>query len=414
MSLLTKTLRPMGATRPLGTVVHIGAGSGLVLADYLALQPQSLVLVEGDADTAAELRSMAAPLPWARVVQAVLAPTAGPAPWHRYNLPALNGLAGPGRLRADFPRLRLLATEEVQAAAAADWLAQLQLPVPTAEEPANALVVDLPAEAEALVCALGAEGLRPFDTLLMRATGTPVVVETVAQDDDSAAATPAGDLAAVLQAAGFELLPATDAAEDSAAHLVARRRVIVETMSPAESRAAKLEAALTATRQALEEEREQHKAARQALEEAQTHAEMLQHQLHLLQSQSFPSKDTVAALEQRLEHAQNRLQEHQAMNQRLLQDLQQQQGRLIDLERQLTHTDAERQEVRKQLGMALEIQTTREQSLTELHRVFSLIFDNRTAITALPRVEEVLQQGSKHTPRARKRSTIIDKQGLKR
>ena len=80
MSLLTDTLRPEeGATRPLGTVVHIGAGSGLVLADYMSLQPQALVLVEGDPDTAAELRDLAAPLPRARVVEAVVAPTAGPA-----------------------------------------------------------------------------------------------------------------------------------------------------------------------------------------------------------------------------------------------------------------------------------------------------------------------------------------------
>jgi hypothetical protein len=413
MSLLTDTLRPEeGATRPLGTVVHIGAGSGLVLADYMSLRPQALVLVEGDADNAAELRDMAAPLPWARVVQAVLAPTAGPATWHRYNLPALNGLARPDHLRADFPRLRLLATEDVQAAAAADWLAQLQLPVPTAEEAANALVVDLPAEAEALVCALGAEGLRPFDTLLMRATGTPAVAETVAHDDDSAAAPPADDLAVVLQAAGFELLPATDAAEDSAAHLIARRRVIIESVSPAECRAAELEAELTATRQALEEEREQHKAARHALEEAQTQAEMLQHQLHVLQSQPVTDQDTVDALKQRLEDAQNRRQDYQAMNQRLMQDLQHQMSRLTDLERQLIQTDAERCELRKQLGMALEIQTAREQSLTELHRVFSFMFESRTAVTALPRVDEVLRKGSNNKPRLRKRSTTSDKEGL--
>ena len=60
--------------RPIGTVLHIGAGNGLVLARYADLAPERVVLVEGDTDTAAQLQRRAAGLRWAEVrAQAVAA-----------------------------------------------------------------------------------------------------------------------------------------------------------------------------------------------------------------------------------------------------------------------------------------------------------------------------------------------------
>jgi len=393
MSLLTDTLRPEeGATRPLGTVVHIGAGSGLVLADYMSLQPQALVLVEGDPDTAAELRDLAAPLPRVRVVEAVVAPTAGPATWHRYNLPALNGLAGPERLREDYPRLRLLRQHTVQAQALADILATLrpELNPDTAAEqaPRHALVIDLPAGAEHLALMLTEEMLAPFETVLLR---TAVRLRT---DGEDAEGDPS-NWQAHLRQAGFTSQPAARRDEGPGDHWVAGRPIKAAPRTPsAAERVTELEIELALAEEALKAEKARAAALETTLTESQAEAQAreatetsalavasariseLEDALAQRQNDASPSP---ADLAERLEDAVARLQEHLTLNHRLMHDMQQLQAREQELQRRLTELQSERDDVRKQLSFALEAQVMRENSVFELHRALASFLARKTS-----------------------------------
>lgn len=150
----------------LGTVVHIGAGSGALLDDYAALSPRRVVLVEGDRETLGELKERAAGLSWAEVRGAVVAPQAGHVPWHRFNLAALNGPQESLGLLAFYPRLRQLGQGVVEAQAL-DGLLSAAAP----EEGAGAghvLVLDVPGQELALLASLPAEILRRFDGVVLR------------------------------------------------------------------------------------------------------------------------------------------------------------------------------------------------------------------------------------------------------
>lgn len=150
----------------LGTVVHIGAGSGALLDDYAALSPRRVVLVEGDRETLGELEERAAGLSWAEVRGAVVAPQAGPVTWHRFNLATLNGPQESLGLLAFYPRLRQLGQAVVEAQALAGLLSAT---VP--EEGAgtgHVLVLDVPGQELALLASLPAEILRRFDGIVLR------------------------------------------------------------------------------------------------------------------------------------------------------------------------------------------------------------------------------------------------------
>lgn len=150
----------------LGTVVHIGAGSGALLDDYAALSPRRVVLVEGDRETLGELQERATGLPWAEVRGDVVAPQAGPVTWHRFNLATLNSPQESLGLLAFYPRLRQLGQSVVEAQALSGLLSAA---VP--EEGAGAghvLVLDVPGQELALLASLPADILRRFDGVVLR------------------------------------------------------------------------------------------------------------------------------------------------------------------------------------------------------------------------------------------------------
>ena len=152
--------------RPLGTVVHLGAGNGLVLARYAALAPARVVLVEGDPDMAAALQRSAAGLPWAQVLARPVAVQAGPLAWRRYNLPSLNGPLDAAPLQLYYPRLQQTGAHTLDAVALADVLADLGLAAEASA--AHVLVVDVPGQEASLLAALPQELLACFDLLILR------------------------------------------------------------------------------------------------------------------------------------------------------------------------------------------------------------------------------------------------------
>lgn len=153
------------AEKPLRTVVHIGAGSGAVLEYYAALKPARVVLLEGDADTAAELLRAAAQCPWAEVLAHPVSTTDSAMEWRRYNLCRLNGPLQSGALHSFYPRLRLVELRTVNGRALSDVLAAVQ--VATGSGGINVLVLDVPGQEAALLDSLPHEELIKFDAVLL-------------------------------------------------------------------------------------------------------------------------------------------------------------------------------------------------------------------------------------------------------
>jgi FkbM family methyltransferase len=152
--------------QPLGTIVHVGAGSGAVVADYATLAPRRVVLIEGDPDNAADLRTAARNCAWAEVVECIVAAEAGEALWHRFDLPRFNGLRVPARLGAHYPRLRELGTATVATTALASLAA---LNEPARKDAADVLVLDLPGQEGALLAAVPSGLLHRFPWIVVRA-----------------------------------------------------------------------------------------------------------------------------------------------------------------------------------------------------------------------------------------------------
>ena len=152
--------------RPIGTVVHIGAGDGRVLEHYAKLSPARVVLVEGDPDVGAELQRRAKASAWAEVHVQPVAALAGTLPWQRYNLKSLNGPLDAASLRTYYPRLRQVETLAIEALALPDLLTRLAISVQDTH--VRVLVLDVPGQEDALLAALSQDQLLVFDAVLLR------------------------------------------------------------------------------------------------------------------------------------------------------------------------------------------------------------------------------------------------------
>ena len=180
MNALFDCLASLG-DRPLGTVLHIGAGHGPVLERYARLAPKRVVLVEGDPDAAAELQRRALAYPWAQVQATAVAAHREGVQWNRYNLPALNGPLDSAALRTYYPRLRLSGSRAAQAAALSDLIAELQ--VEADEQRLNVLVFDVPGQEAALLESLPQDQVVAFGAVLLRGCREALPPEGAAADD---------------------------------------------------------------------------------------------------------------------------------------------------------------------------------------------------------------------------------------
>lgn len=159
---------------PFSLIVHLGAGSGA--ADlYASLPCARLVLVEGEAAVAQELRGRcAARLPQAEIEQVVIAAVSGPVTWHQYNLRPLSGPVDALAFRAWYPRLEQTGARQVQALGLATWLEGVTSVAAPGRENQRALatssllVFDLPGQELALLDALPDDGLRCFGWIVVR------------------------------------------------------------------------------------------------------------------------------------------------------------------------------------------------------------------------------------------------------
>lgn len=97
------------------TIIHIGAGEGSCLAEWLQGDARHIVLVEPNPVLAERLRQAASGHSHVNVVEAAVAAEPGPCELFEYNLPQASGLHEPTALKRLFPGLRLLQSHAVTA-----------------------------------------------------------------------------------------------------------------------------------------------------------------------------------------------------------------------------------------------------------------------------------------------------------
>jgi hypothetical protein len=304
--------------RPLGTVLHIGAGSGAVVDAYAALGPQRVVLIEGDPESAAALRVATAPHAWAEVVESVLAPASGDAAWHRFDLPRFNGLHVPARLGWHYPRLRALGDQTLPTTA----IASLELlQQPASDGATDLLVLDVPGQEVALLAALEPGRLQRFAWLAVRAC---------ALDDDSEGAT-AARVAEAAQRHGYRPVRRRgeiDPAWPLAFFELDPTRLRIERLR---ARAATLEAALAQSRQAEARWRSEHGALNEQFRRLQREMERFVVERDQLTEASVKDKARLRAERDELVERRTTLRA----------EMESLRAKLADRDRQLAERDAE-------------------------------------------------------------------------
>ena len=178
--------------RPIGTIVHVGAGS-FAAGHYEHVEARRIVLVEGDPDTAAALkRSAVGETRRFEIVADAVAPAAGPIRWHRYNVRMLNGPTDRSGLEAVYPRLRCIEVLSLRAVSFQELLERPSLVPDGPHGRPMVLALDVPEQEAALLASASPDALRRFDWVAVRCRA-PAAGGGVAPRPDKA----------VLQAAGF-------------------------------------------------------------------------------------------------------------------------------------------------------------------------------------------------------------------
>lgn len=336
-----------------GSIVHIGAGAGLGLADYYcspnaatpaaAPQPlfQRLLLVEGDADTAESLRSTVQGQSTVQVIEQAIAAQAHSASWYRYNLPSLNGLLPPEAWRTQYPRLQLSGQHAVHTQTLPTLLAGLELN----PQQNHLLVLDIPGQPELL---------QPLPAELLQSFAWVVLCGDLANPLDAA-------LPAALAAACYQPHGQFACGMAGTAWLFQR--------DDAELARAQMQQQLAGVKQRLQER----EAA--LLGENETQAfriTELQQQLATLQQARGEADQQLQQLTEQLTGTNTQLEQAKAQASQqhsradtLAEQLQTQQQ---DAQAKLTALQAELADARSTTSLAVKLQTLREQDLTDLQQ----------------------------------------------
>lgn len=152
-------------TRPVGNIVHIGAGACSNLDAYLETGAQAIVLVDPSADEAAELEARGAGRAGVSVIEAAVSADGQERPFRRTNFPELDSFRAPTGLLELFPGLRILSEEQVTPMEPARVFDGLALD----GEGSNLLVLETPGESLGILQSMRTAGLlRAFDMICLR------------------------------------------------------------------------------------------------------------------------------------------------------------------------------------------------------------------------------------------------------
>ena len=163
-------LRQASVTR-VDAFVHVGAGRGAVLDQYVRIAPSKAVLVEGDPEAAAALQRAARPFPWAHVVAQASTGEDGELAWNRYNLPMLNGPVAADVLTSHYPRLLRESVASVQGMALSSLLRSVL--EGAGSEQSTVLLLDVPGQEAKLLESIGNE-LGALTAVIVRRCALPL------------------------------------------------------------------------------------------------------------------------------------------------------------------------------------------------------------------------------------------------
>lgn len=173
-------------------IVHLGAGACSELANYLALQPERIILVEANPDEARRLGRRVASIPEVELIPVAIAATSGQAKLKIFNLTAFSSLRTPTVLRRLFPGLRLQGETEVEAITPVELIERLKID-PNA---GNWLVIDVPGEEATTIDALRKAGLLGMFERIVLQCGRSALYEGAGEADA---------LTALLQEEGYDI-----------------------------------------------------------------------------------------------------------------------------------------------------------------------------------------------------------------
>lgn len=158
---------PLLALAPLrgqrwGTVVHVGARQASA-----AVSARRLLVFDGDPASCAQLRAATRGRAAVSIREQVIASVDGLVAWHLHNWRAADGLQDlSGALAEIYPRLRLLDRRQVEARSLAEVLEEAEIQRVGGRAEVNALVLDVPSGAEAMLQSLAPELLMGFDWIV--------------------------------------------------------------------------------------------------------------------------------------------------------------------------------------------------------------------------------------------------------
>src|SRR5690625_438998 len=191
---------PASLLNNINAIVHIGAGRGRELNDYLASPAQQIILVEPNPRLVAELRRLGEADARIRVVEAAVSNSSADNLLQEYNLPDVNSLYTATGLRQLFPGLRLLGQLPVSTLTGQELLDHCAL-----EGEDNTLIIEAPGAELAIVETLTeAGGIDKFSRIAINCAEEPLY------DSPSHAAA----VHKLLQEQGFDLVHRDDTDPD--------------------------------------------------------------------------------------------------------------------------------------------------------------------------------------------------------
>jgi hypothetical protein len=246
--MLTDMLRNL--PRPIAQVVHLGAGYGDSLSAYLEADAGSILLVEADADVAAELATRHRAESRVKVLQEAVSGDTAPRPFFQANVPSLSSLRPLDGLRELFPGLRILSEKIVTPADPATLLDGRLV-----EDGSRLLVLETPAETLGILKALDAAGLlQSFDAVALREWREPFNESVV----------PLDQIRDCLECAGFLMDVDPDPQDPDRPWLSGRiNRAMLQRCREAEAQIIALDTALVEVRAAAEKQGTELEATRE-------------------------------------------------------------------------------------------------------------------------------------------------------
>ncbi len=348
--------------RPLGVVVHIGAGMASDLPIWLEAGAERIILVEADPDIADRLRAATEAWPQVEVIEAAVSPNRKPRSFHRMNFPDLNALRQPAGLKSLFPGLKVLSQERVRPICPVGLIRSLNI---SGKGP-NLLLVEAPGESLGILRALGKAGLLTSFDMIRAQEGREVLYHR---------APTAADVRDFLSGAGFQAWIEQAPADPDRPHVLARldrTALAQERVRELEAQAAQLQEDLEAARAQIDDldraQEREHRARQDAEERAgalEQERDRIRDRLHEAEASRSAAQERVRELEAQAAQ----LQEESA-------------NRLSQLEHAWAKIEAGQNDLKlaqQNLGMALRMQALRESDLEELQNRYAELLEKKAA-----------------------------------